>query len=232
MYLEYIYIALMISIIIFIIIYGKESKRNESKKQVKALDSIKENLKNIKNEFDNHGEYNYNIKSSMLIIYLAFVISCGLSTYLGYCLFSEGSYKLDDIKGFAMSVLLVFLTLLLIILKNTIKNIKLDNSKMTIYSGKKTMEYNIQEIEKLNIETITTHNSKFAITKNTPFLNIKSKNNNKQDSYEIKYNSLNNVTAILIYINLIKQNNASKIDALTDEEIQNLVDEILIKGAI
>lgn len=227
-FMPILFFVLMIAIIVFMIFYSKELKRNEPIKQAKALNSVKENLKEIKNVFDNQGEYNYNIKSSMLILYLAFVVACGLSAYLGYCVFSEGSYKFDDIKGFATSILLVFITLLLIIMKNNIKSIKLNNSELTIKSKQNTKEYNIQDIEKLNIEIITTHSFKTATTIRIPFFNIKDTNNSKQDSYEVKYTSLNNIIALIIYINLIKQNNVDTINTLTEEEIKKLEDEIFI----
>jgi len=184
-------------------------------------------LKIIKNEMDNLGEYNYNIKSSMLIFYLAFVAACGLSAYLGYCFFSEASYKFDDIKGFAMSILLVFITLLLVIMKNNIKNIKLDNSTLTIKSRKNTKEYAIQEIEELKIKTIISHSSKGYSTK-AYFLHIKDKNSSEYDEFGIKVSSVTKITALIIYINLIKQNNVNAINTLTEEEIKKLEDEILI----
>ena len=232
MYLEFIpilFFVLMIALIVFMIFYSKELKRNEPIKQAKALNSVKENLKNIKNEFDNKGEYNYSIKDSSTLLYVIFfTLACGASAYFGYSVFFlQHSYKRGDIKGLVMCLFLAFLMLLIVILKNNIKNIKLDNSTLTIKSRKNIKEYTIKEIEKLKIKK-TTSNGYRGYRRNFYFLHIKDKNNSEEDYYDVKYNSLNTITAIVIYINFIKQNNVNAIDTLTEEEIKKLEDEILI----
>ena len=229
MYLEFIPIIITISLTIFMFFYSKELKRNEPIKQAKALDSVKNNLKNIKNKFDNQGEYIYNIKDSSTLLYVVFfILALGGLGYFGYSVFFlQHSRIRGDIKGLIGSALLAFLMILTVIAKNNIKNIKLDNSELTIKSEKYTKKYNIHEIDELKIEIITTHGYRGNAFK-TPFLNIKDKNNRKQDCYEVKYTSLNNITAIVIYINLMKQNKLNTIDIITEEEIKKLENEILI----
>ena len=66
MYLEFIPIIITISLTIFMFFYSKELKRNEPIKQDKALNSVKENLKNIKNEFDEVTSSNTETEKSSL----------------------------------------------------------------------------------------------------------------------------------------------------------------------
>ena len=130
---------------------------------------------------------------------------------------------------------------------NQVAGIKIDNyteDELTNFKNKLMEKYSIEE-DKLEIYEIDIPTVRIStIVKpyifpiilitvlSLAYLLLRNKGEDDYTQYNLNlfFNS-QRVMALAIFINLIKQNNINKMDTITEEEIQNLVDEIFIKGA-
>ena len=231
-YLLLLVAILMPVIMIFLIIllvYTKKYVDNNlpaELKQSSSIKKIKKELQKIKTEFDFSNFYECN---TIIVLIIILLVACllGVITFYDYNEYIN-TYSYHDYRILIRSILggIALLIVILIHIINDVKKIQVDDSNLIIKKGINTKEYSIQDLEGIKIKIHIGAKRRHA------YLLLRNKGEDDYTQYNLNlfFNS-QRVMALAIFINLIKQNNINKMDTITEEEIQNLVDEIFIKGA-
>ena len=218
----------VLMIFLFIVLLStKKSLENNMPAEIKqpgSVKKIKKELQKIKTEFDYCSFYEC---STIIVLIIIVLVTClmGFITFYNYNEYINTNSYLEY-RMFIRSILgsIAVLIALFIHFINGVKKIQVDNSNLIIKKGLNTKEYSIQELESINI--------KIQIrAKGRRLIYLLLKNKGEDEYIKLSLNLFFNnprVIALVIFANLIKQNRVNTIDTITEEEIQNLVDEIII----